>query len=156
MGNPSWNPACGLSETKTALFMSCVWFTSMTSCWRAVILRLGNMSLTALKISMNWDSGSHECSNSAAHEAHKPLPNTGTWTGFEISFTEAAKEIVLVSLPSHRRRHRKSKITPREMSQLRALNGQLLRLGMQCLPQLPAPLSLLMGQNTTSRGGYDL
>ena len=118
MGNASWKPACGLSETKTALFMSCVWFTSMTSCRRAVILRLGNMSLTALMISMNGESGSHECSNSAAHEAHKPMTNTGTWTGFEISFTEHAKEIVLINLPSHRRRDRKSKIPPLEMSQL--------------------------------------
>ena len=37
-------------------------------------------------------------------------------------------------------------ITPLELSQLRALNGQLLWLGMQCLPQLLAPLSLVMGQ----------
>ena len=72
--------------------------------------------------------------------------HTRTWDAFEISVTEYAKEIVLINLPSHRRRDRKSKITPFEMSQLRALNGQLLRLGMQCLPQLLAPLSLLMGQ----------
>ena len=72
--------------------------------------------------------------------------HTRTWRGFEISFTEYVKEISIITLPSHRRRDRRSKITPFELSQLRALNGQLPWLGMQCLPQLLAPLSLLMGQ----------
>ena len=49
-------------------------------------------------------------------------------------------------MPSHRRRDRKSKKTPLELSQRRAVNGQLLWLGMQCLPQLLARLSLLMAQ----------
>ena len=53
---------------------------------------------------------------------------------------------MLINLPSHRRRDGKSKITPLGLSQHRALNGQLLWLGMQRLPQLLAPLSLLMGQ----------
>ena len=65
---------------------------------------------------------------------------SGTWGGFEISFTEYVKEISIITLPSHRRRDKKSKITPLELSQLRALIGQLLWLGMQCLPQLLAPL----------------
>ena len=71
--------------------------------------------------------------------------HTRTSGGFEISFTEYAKKNSLINLPSHRRRERKSQITPLELSQLRASNGQLLWLGMQCLPQLLAPLSLLMG-----------
>ena len=74
--------------------------------------------------------------------------HTGKWGGFEISFTEYAKESSIIIFPSHQRRDRKSKFTPLELSQLRALNGQLLWLGMQCLPQLLAPLSLLMGQAT--------
>ena len=49
---------------------------------------------------------------------------TRTWCGFEIIFTENAKEISLITLPSHRRRNRKSQFTPLELSQLRALNGQ--------------------------------
>ena len=69
-----------------------------------------------------------------AHNKH-----TGTWSGFEISFTECVKEISIITLPSHRRRDKKSKITPLELSQPRALNGQLLWLGMQCLLQLLAP-----------------
>ena len=61
--------------------------------------------------------------------------------------------ISIITLPSHRRRHKKSKITPLELSQLRALVGQLLWLGMQCLPQLLAPLSLLMGQTPQATVG---
>ena len=57
-----------------------------------------------------------------------------------------AKEISIMTLPSHRSRDRKSQISPPGLSQLRALNGRLLWLGVQCLPQLLAPLSLLMGQ----------
>ena len=78
--------------------------------------------------------------------------HTGTWSGFKISFTEYVQEISIITLPSHRRRD-KSKITPLELSQLRALNGQLLWLGMQCLPQLLAPLSLLMGQTPQATVG---
>ena len=74
--------------------------------------------------------------------------HTGTWGGFQINFTEYVKEISIITLPSHRRRDKKSKITPLELSQLRALNGQLPWLGMQCLPQLLAPLSLLMSDKT--------
>ena len=76
-----------------------------------------------------------------------------TWCGFEISFTEHIKEISIITLPSHRRRDKKSKITPLELSQLRALNGQLLWLGMQCLPPVLARLSLLMGQRPQATVG---
>ena len=47
----------------------------------------------------------------------------------------------------------KTKITPLEFSQLRALNGQILWLGMHCLPQMLAPLSLLMGQTPEATVG---
>ena len=145
---PSWNLVCGLSEMKTVSFMLCAWFTSMISCWRAVTLHLENMSLTALTICTNGDSGSRECSNSQAYNKH-----TGTWGGFEISFTEYVNEIPIIILPSHRRLDKKSQITPLELLQLRALNGQLLWLGMQCLPQLLALLSLLMGQTPQATVG---
>ena len=72
--------------------------------------------------------------------------HTRTWGGFEINFTEYAKQISIITLPSQRRRDRNSKVTPLELSQLRALNGHFLWLGMQCLPQLLGPLSLWMGQ----------
>ena len=79
--------------------------------------------------------------------------HTGKWGGFEISFTDYVKEISIITLPSHRRRDKKSKITPLELSQLRALNGQLLWVGRQCLPQLLAPLSLLIGQTPQATVG---
>ena len=79
--------------------------------------------------------------------------HAGTWGGFEISFTEYVKEISIITLPPHRRRDKKFKITPLELSQLRALNGQLLWLGMQCLPQLLAPLSLFVGQTPQATVG---
>ena len=66
------NLACGLSETKTASFMLCVWCMLMTSCWRAVTLHWENMSLMASTICVNGELGSHECSHSAAHEPHRP------------------------------------------------------------------------------------
>ena len=89
-----------------------------------------------------------------AHKSLKPTINTlEHGGGFEISFTEYVKEISIVTLPSHRRLDKKSQITPHELSQIRALNGQLFWLGMQCLPQLLAPLSLLMGQTPQARVG---
>ena len=80
-----------------------------------------------------------------ARESHKPTTNTPEhWAELRSVSQNTRKKFR--SLPSHRRRDGKSQITPRELSQLRASNGQLLWLGMQCLPQLLAPLSLLMGQ----------
>ena len=90
--------------------------------------------------------GSQVCKQFGAQITQAYKKHTRTWGGFEINFTEYAKEISIITLPSHRRRDRKSKISPLELSQLRALNGQLLWLGMQCLPQLLGPLSLWMGQ----------
>ena len=88
-----------------------------------------------------------------------PSSKAGTHrSGFEISFTEYVKEISIITLPSHRRGDKKSTITPLDLSQLRALKGQLLWLGMQCLPQLLAPLSLLLGQTPHATVGtiYDV
>ena len=80
-----------------------------------------------------------------ARESHKPTTNTPEhWADLRSDSQNTRKKFR--SLPSHRHRDGKSQITPRELSQLRASIGQLLWLGMQCLPQLLAPLSLLMGQ----------
>ena len=60
-------------------FFSSPWvpFMSMPSCWRAATLHfLENMSLIAFTICTNGKGGSHECSNSAAHESHTPTTNT--------------------------------------------------------------------------------
>ena len=106
--------------------------------------------MLASTICLNGELGSHECSHSAAHESHKPTTNTPEH-GADLRFTEYAKEISLINLPSYQRRDKKSQITPFELSQHRALNGHLLWLGMQCLPQLLAPLSLLMGQTPQAK-----
>ena len=138
---------------KAVSFMLCAWFTLMTSCWRAVTLhlkkclsqhqqfvRMGKVGVTSVHTVRR--------TNTQACDKH-----IGTWRGFEIRFTECAKEISIITLPSHRRRDRKFQITPLELSQLRALNGPLLWLGVQCLPQLLAPLSLLMGQTPQATVG---
>ena len=87
-----------------------------------------------------------QCGAQITQAYHK---HTGTWGGFEIIFAEYVKEISIITLPSHRRRDKKSQITPL----LRDLDGQLLWLGMQCSPQLRAPLSLLMGQTPQATVG---
>ena len=109
--------------------MLCAWFTSMTSCWRAATLLVENMCLTAFSNLYEWGKCESRVFKQCAHESHKPTTNA----------PEHGAE-------SHRRRDRKSKITPLELSQLRALNGHLLWLGMQCLRHFLALLSLLMGQ----------
>ena len=81
--------------------------------------------------------------------------HTRTWDAFEISVTEYAKEIVLINLPSHRRRDRKSKITPFEMSQLRALNGQLLSVGYAMFAAITGTTVAVDGTKTASHCGYD-
>ena len=81
------------------------------------------------------------------------MRHIGTWGGFEISSTEYVKEISIITLTPHRRRHKKTQFTPLELSHRRTLNSQLLWLGMQCLPQLLAPLSLLVGQTPQATVG---
>ena len=143
--NLSWNLACGFSDTKTASFMLCVWFMSMTlACSDPPF---GKHVLDSINILHEWGIGeSRVFTQCGARITQAFEKHTRTWSGFEISFTECAKEISIITLPSHRRRDSKSRITPLELSQLRALNGQLLWLGVQCLPQLLAPVSLLMEQ----------
>ena len=75
---------------------------------------------------------------------------------FEISFTEYVKEISIITFPLHRRRDKKSKITPLELSQLRALNGQLLWFGMQCFATTAGTSVAVDGTHTSSHSGHDL
>ena len=80
------------------------------------------VSFIASTICTNGKSGSHECSHNAANESHKlTINHIGTWRGFEIRFTEYAKEISIITLPSYRRRDRKSQITPLELSSTSSL-----------------------------------
>ena len=98
----------------------------------------GKYVFDTIKNLYEWESGSHECSRSAAHESHKPTTNTPrTWGGFEIS-QNARKKLCSSTCHDIDAETENSKITPFELSALRALNGQMLWLGM--------PLTLLMGQ----------
>ena len=111
-------------------------------------LHLDNMTLTALTICTNRESGSYECSNSAAHKSHKETINTPEHGADLRSISQNARKRFRSS-PCH---HIDAE-TPLELPQLRALTGQLLWLGMQCLPQLLAPLSLLMRQTPQATVG---
>ena len=71
--------------------------------------------------------------------------------GFEISFTEYVREISIISMPSHRRRDSKSKITPLELSQLRALIGQLLWLGYAVCATIAGTSVTVDGTNAASQ-----
>ena len=104
------------------------------------------MSLTALTICTNGESGSHEFKQCGARITQVYDTHTGTWSGFEISVTEHAKDISIITLPSHRRRDRKSQITPLEVSHLRPLNVSCFGWVSDARHSLLAPLSLLMGQ----------
>ena len=120
-------------------FMLNAWFTSMISCWRAVTSPFGKhvfMSINNLYEWGKWESLVFKQCGAQITQAYNK--HTGNWVDLR---------------SSHRRRDKKSKITPTELSQLRALNGQLLWLGMQCLPQLLAPLSLLIGQTPQATVG---
>ena len=102
-------------------------------------------SINNLYVRCTWESRVFTQCGARITQAYDK--HTRTWGGFEVSFTEYAKEISLINLPSNRRRDRKSRIAPLMLSQLQVLNGQLLWLGVQCLPQLLARLSLLMGHS---------
>ena len=78
-----------------------------------------------------------------------------TCGGFEISFTEYVKEISMITLPSHRRRDRKSKITPPELSQLQALYGQLLWFGTPMFATVVGTCVSVDGRNTASHRGHN-
>ena len=81
-------------------------------------------SINKLYVWEKWESRVFKQCGAQITQAYNK--HTGTWGGFEISFTEYVKEISIITLPSHRRRDKKSKITPLELSQLRSLNGRLL------------------------------
>ena len=135
-----------------------LWYLLMTSCWQPVAVHLENMSLTASTISMRGGNfGSHVCSHSAAHESHKSTSNApergadlrsisqNTWT-----------EISLINFPSHRRRDRKSKITPLELSQPRALEMSLALVGNATFATVAGASVTLDETYTASYSGHDL
>ena len=94
------------------------------------------------------ESGSHECSNSVAHKSLKPTISTLEHGTDLRSVSQNSRKRFRSSLCHHiGAETRNPKLHHLSfLNQLRALNGPLLWLCMQCLPQLLAALSLLMGQ----------
>ena len=88
-----------------------------------------------------WESGSFtQCGVQIVQHRH---PNR--WAGFSLSFAQYAESIVLLDLSSARRKQRDDLVTPKELAGLRGLLGQLIWLATQVVPQIQAPLSLLLG-----------
>ena len=67
------------------------------------------------------------------------------WCGFSLSCAHSAESMVLLDLSSARRKQREDPVTAKELAGLRELLGQLMWLAIQVVPQLQAPLSLLLG-----------
>ena len=95
--------------------------------------------------SMNGEPGSHACSHNAAHESRKPAANKPKHRVVRRSVSQNTLKKCHSSACHHIGVETEEK-TLLKLSQLRALDGQLLWLGMQCLPQLLSSLSLLLGQ----------
>ena len=137
--------------------MLCVWFMSMTSCWRAVAVHFENMSWIASTICMDEELGSHECSHGAAHEPHKPATNTPEH-GLDLRSVSQSTRKKFRSSPCHHidAEIEKPQITPLELSQLQALNRQLLWLGYTMFATVAGASVTVDGTNTASHSGHDL
>ena len=88
-----------------------------------------------------WKSGSFtQCGVQMVQHRHQ-----NRWAGFSLSCAQYAESMVLLDLSSARRKQRDDPVTPKELAGLRGLLGQLMWLATQVVPQLQAPLSLLLG-----------
>ena len=86
---------------------------------------------------------------------HKPTINTlGTWSEFETSFAEYVKEMSIITLPSHRRRDKKSKITPPELS-TSSLGLSVAVVGYAIFATAAGTSVAVDGTNTASHSGHD-
>ena len=88
-----------------------------------------------------WESGSFtQCGVQIVQHRHQ-----NRWAGFSLSCAHYAGSMVLLDLSSARRKQRDDPVTAKELAGLRGLLGQLMWLATQVVPQLQAPLSLLLG-----------
>ena len=69
----------------------------------------------------------------------------GRGGGFSVSCAHYAESMVLLDLSSARRKQLEDSVTAKELAALRGLLGNLMWLATQVVPQLQAPLSLLLG-----------
>ena len=133
MKNLSCNPVFGLFRDENGVIHAlCLVYVDdfMLVCSDSLLGKHIFESINNLNEWRKWESRVFNQCGARITQAYNK--HTRTWGGFEINFTEHVKEISITTLPSHRRRDKKSQITPLELSQLRALTGQLLWLGMQC------------------------
>ena len=72
-------------------------------------------------------------------------PHQDRCGGFSLSCAHYAKSMVLLDLSSAGRKQRDDPVTAKELTGLRGSLGQLMWLATQVVPQLQAPLSLLLG-----------
>ena len=88
-----------------------------------------------------WESGSFtQCGVQIVQHRHQ-----NRWAGFSLACAHYAESMVLLDLSSARRKQRDDPVTAKELAGLRGLLGQLMWLATQVVPQLQAPLSLLLG-----------
>ena len=88
-----------------------------------------------------WESGSFtQCGVQIVQRRQQ-----NRWGGFSLSCAHYAESMVLLDLSSARRNQREDLVTAKELAALRGLLGQLMWLAAQVIPQLQAPLSLLLG-----------
>ena len=87
-----------------------------------------------------WESGSF--TNVVCRSCNIGIRSLG-W--FSLSCAQYAESMVLLDLSSARRKQRDDPVTAKELAGLRGLLGQLMWLATQVVPQLQAPLSLLLG-----------
>ena len=88
-----------------------------------------------------WESGSFtQCGVQIVQHRHQ-----NRWAGFSLSCAHYAESMVLLDLSSARRKQREDPVTAKELAGLRGLLGQLMWLATQVVPQVQAPLSLLLG-----------
>ena len=87
-----------------------------------------------------WESGSFtQCGVQIVQHRHQ-----NRWGGFSLSCAHYAYSMVLLGMSSARRKQREDPVTAKELAASRRLPGQLMWLATQVVPQLQAPLSLLL------------
>ena len=72
------------------------------------------------------------------------------WGNISLDLQDYASAIQVIDIPTARRRNPQSALTPSEVTQLRAALGALMWLGTQAAPMVLAPLSLLLGHQTSA------
>ena len=88
-----------------------------------------------------WESGSFtQCGVQIVQHRQQ-----NRWGAFSLSCAHYEESVVLLNLSSARRKRREDPVTAKELAALRGRLGQLMWWATQVVPQLQAPLSLLLG-----------